>query len=141
MAAITEDKDDLIRQLVQRLRETVDENDRLKALVANLTEGASAHQTLQSLYRNVDLPESLRAKCAIGALPHETPRPESVPPAIDVTAEPIIPLAELVTMRRKHVDQLLREQRDIEVLRDGTVRVLTKPGSNGGNGSDDDTAG
>src|SRR5215472_10665955 len=124
MAAITEDKDDLIRQLVQPLRETVDENDRLKALVANLTEGASAHQTLQSLYRNVDLPESLRAKCAIGALPHETPRLESVPPPLDLVAEPIIPLAELVAQRRAHVDRLNAEARDIEVLRDGTVRVL-----------------
>ena len=97
---MTDDKDDLIRQLAQRLRETVDENDRLKGLVANLTEGATAHQTLQSLYRNVDLPESLRAKCAAASLPHETPRLESVPPAIDATAEEIIPLAELVAKRR-----------------------------------------
>jgi len=49
MAAMTEDKDDLIRQLVQRLRETVDENDRLKALVANLTEGANAQRFAEPL--------------------------------------------------------------------------------------------
>ena len=123
---MTEDKDDLIRQLVQRLRETVDENDRLKALVANLTEGANAHQTLQSLYRNVDLPESLRAKCAIGALPHETPRLEPVPPPLDLTAEPPqIPLAELVALRRKHVDRLLLEQPEIRII-NGQVVVLGK---------------
>ena len=128
---MTDDKDDLIRALTQRLRETVDENDRLKALVANLTEGASAHQTLQSLYRNVDLPESLRAKCAIGALPHETPRLESVPPPLDVVAEPIIPLAELVAQRRARCDQMLREQQEIRVLPNGQVVVLDKGNGEG----------
>src|SRR5215469_16810465 len=93
---------EIIQLLKIKLQETLDENDRLKALVANLTEGANAHQTLQSLYRNVDLPESLRAKCAIGALPHETPRLEPVPPPLDLVAEPPpIPLAELVHRRRK----------------------------------------
>jgi len=129
---------ELIQLLKIKLQETLDENDRLKALVANLTEGANAHQTLQSLYRNVELPESLRAKCAIGALPHETPRLEPVPPPLDLAAEPPpIPLAELVAKRRAHVARLTAEARDIEVLRDGTVRVLPKPGSNGsGNGDD-----
>ena len=122
---------ELIQLLKIKLQETLDENDRLKALVANLTEGANAHQTLQSLYRDSSLPEALRAKCAIGALPHETQRLEPVPPAVDATCEEIIPLAELVTLRRAHVGRLNAEARDIEVLRDGTVRVLPKPGSNG----------
>src|SRR5215469_8710906 len=125
---------EIIQLLKIKLQETLDENDRLKALVANLTEGANAHQTLQSLYRNVDLPESLRAKCAIGALPHETPRLEPQPPPMDLVAEPPIPLAELITMRRKHVDQLLLEQQEIRVLPGGQVVVLDK--GNGGNGSD-----
>jgi hypothetical protein len=47
------------------------EIDRLRAEVASLTEGATAHQVLQSLYRNRDLPESLRAKAAATALPTE----------------------------------------------------------------------
>ena len=132
---MTDDKDELIRQLARRLRETVDENDKLRALVANLTEGATAHQTLQSLYRNVDLPESLRAKCAIGALGHES-APLKPVEQLDLVAEPVIPLAELLTQRRARVDRLQAEARDIEVLRDGTVGVLPKPGSNDGNGSD-----
>src|SRR5215471_11427232 len=65
MAAMTEDKDDLIRQLVQRLRETVDENDKLKALVANLTEGATAHTVLQSLYRDPNQPTGHRIKAVL----------------------------------------------------------------------------
>ena len=106
------------------------ENDRLKALVANLTEGATAHQTLQSLYRDPSLPESLRAKCAIGAIAHETPRLEPVQ-QLELKAEPPpIPLAELVTIRRKHVDQLLLEQPEIRII-NGRVIVLDK-----GNGGD-----
>ena len=122
---------ELIQLLKIKLQETLDENDRLKALVANLTEGANAHQTLQSLYRDSSLPESLRAKCAIGALPHETPRLESVPPAVDATCEEIIPLAELVAKRRAHVDRLNAEARQIRVLPSGQVIVLDK-----GNGED-----
>jgi len=34
------------------------------------------------------------------------------------------------------VERIQREAHDIEVLRDGTVRVLPKPGSNGGGGGD-----
>jgi len=77
------------------------------------------------------VPPALRLKAAGLALPHETPRLESVPPPLDLVAEPDhIPLAELVAKRRAHVDRLNAEARDIEVLRDGTVRVLPKPGSN-----------
>ena len=115
MAAITEDKDDLIRQLVQRLRETVDENDRLKALVANLTEGASAHDTLSELHRNRDLPPAIRAKAAIGCLGVESAPLKSVEPPLELAAEPIIPLADLVTQRRAYVDRVNAEMRQIRV--------------------------
>jgi|SRR5262249_35540196 len=48
-----------------------------------LTEGADAHSTLQSIYRDLDLPESLRAKAAIGALPVEKPKLMSVVPPME----------------------------------------------------------
>jgi len=60
------------------------EIDRLRAQVAALTEGANAHTVLQSLYRNVDLPESLRAKCAIGALPVEKGKMPTAYSSLDV---------------------------------------------------------
>src|SRR5215472_15486069 len=107
---MTEDKDDLIRQLVQRLRETVDENDKLRALVANLTEGASAHDTLSELHRNRDLPAAIRAKAAIGCLGVESAPLKSVEPPLELTAEPVIPLADLVRQRRAYVDALEREE-------------------------------
>ena len=56
---------------------------------------------------------------------------------IDLEAEEIIPLAELVTQRRARADALQREMRDIQVLLNGTVRVLPKPGSNGSDGQGD----
>jgi hypothetical protein len=53
---------------ITKLRE---ENNRLRA-TANATAGA--HDVLRELYLDPDTPPALRAKCAIGALPHETPR-------------------------------------------------------------------
>src|SRR5215469_15826039 len=107
---------ELIQLLKIKLKETLDENDRLKAELARMTEGASAHATLQELHRNRDLPAAIRAKAAIGCLGVESAPLKSVEPPLELTAEPPIPLAELVTIRRKHVDQLLREQREIRVL-------------------------
>ena len=51
-----------------------------------------------------------------------------------MTAAPYVPLAELVTIRRKHVDRLLLEQPEIRVI-NGRVVVLDK--GDGGNGSSD----
>jgi hypothetical protein len=100
-----------IRLLTEKLQEVVNENDRLRAELANLTEGANAHQTLQSLYRNRDLPESLRAKAASAALGHESPPLKSVEPAIDVTCEEVEPLAELVHKRRARQNLLEQPHR------------------------------
>ena len=80
---MTDDKDDLIRQLTIRLRETVDENDKLRAELARMTEGASAHDTLQELHRNRDLPAAIRAKAAIGCLPVEKGKMPTVYSSLD----------------------------------------------------------
>jgi len=50
--------------------------------------------------------------------------------AVDVSCEEIIPLPQLIEQRRARADAMEREMRDIEVLPNGTVRVLPKPGSN-----------
>jgi hypothetical protein len=121
----------VIQQLVAKLQETVDENDRLRALVTNLTEGANAHQTLQSLYRNADLPESLRAKCAAASLPHEVPRLNPVS-QLELAAEPEPePLAQVLERQRARADRMMQEP---------PYRVLPVPSRGNGDGSDD-TAG
>jgi hypothetical protein len=110
---------------------------KLRNEVARLTEGASAYATLSDIHRNRDLPESVRVKAAIGCLPHELPKLQSVPPAIDLPCEEIEDLATLVHRRRARQDAL--QGRDIEVFPNGQVFLL-EPDGNGstdGGGSDD----
>jgi hypothetical protein len=107
-------------------RAQADEITRLRAELARATKGAGALAILQSLYRDDRLPESLRAKCAIGCLPHEEPRllPER---QLELKAEELsVPLAEIVRLQRARADKLLLEP---------PYRVISGQKSNG-NGSD-----
>jgi hypothetical protein len=97
------EREDVIQQLVTKLQETVDENDRLRAELANLTEGADAHRTLQSLYRNADLPESLRAKCAAASLPVEKPKLMSIGPPIELNRRERWRVFEMWSQRRQYI--------------------------------------
>src|SRR6516162_5080854 len=120
---MTDDKDELIRQLTIRLRETVEENDKLRALVERLTEGASAHDTLSELHRNRDLPAAIRAKAAIGCLGVESAPLKSVEPPLELTAEVIEPLSVVVErqrMRARAIQALPLEVRE-QMVR-GVVR-------------------
>ena len=116
------------------IRLQMEEIEKLRAEVARLTEGADAISTLRSIYRDRDLPESLRAKGAIGCLPHEAPRllPERAPVELQAE-EPPEPLAVVVERQRQRCDAM--QGRDIQVLSSGQV-LLLEP--NGGNGSDGD---
>ena len=131
---MTDDKDDLIRQLVQRLRDTVEENDKLRALVTNLTEGANAHTVLQSLYRDPNQPTGHRIKAAQAALGHESAPLKPTEPPLDLVAEPYEPLADLIARQRARCDRMLAERRQIKVLPSGQVIEL---GGNGSGGEDD----
>ena len=107
------------------------EIEKLRAENAALRSAAGALDTLQNIYRDETVPRSERIKAAIASLQHEVPRllPEKAP--VDVSCEEIIPLPQLIEQRRARADAMEREMRDIEVLPNGTVRVLPKPGSNG----------
>jgi hypothetical protein len=127
-AQIDEAKHVMKRQMA-RIAELEAEVERLKA-------NASAHQTLASIYSDPAQPTGHRIKAAGLALGVETPRLESVPPAINATCEEIYePLADVIARQRARCERMQREMRDIEVSPSGVVRVLPKPGSNGG--SDD----
>jgi hypothetical protein len=94
-------------------------------------------RALQSLYRNADLPESLRAKCAAASLPHEVPRLLPEKAAIDASCEEVIePLADVVARQRARADRMQREAQNIQVLPNGQVLLLDE--RNGGNGDDSD---
>jgi hypothetical protein len=82
---------------ITKLRE---ENARLRSSENN------AHSVLREIYGDPSASPAVRVKAAGLALPHEVPRLTPVPPAIDATAEEIIPLADLVRRRRKRADAL-----------------------------------
>ena len=71
---------DMIRLLTAKLTEVAAERDRLRA------EKSDALSVCQEMYNNPDVPPALRLKAAGLALPHETPRLESVPPPLDLVA-------------------------------------------------------
>jgi hypothetical protein len=102
------------------------ENARLRS------EKSDALSVLREVYNDPTASPAHRIKAAGLALPHEVPRLESVPPPLELVAEVIEPLADVVARQRARVERMEREANDIEVLSDGTVRVLPKPRSNGG---------
>jgi hypothetical protein len=101
------------------------ENARLRSSENN------AHSVLREIYNDPDAPQGVRVKAAGLALPHEVPRLESVPPPLDLVAEPVEPLADVVARQRARANRLLAlslEERSALIT--GTGR---------GNGQDDDT--
>ena len=72
-----------------------EENARLRA------EKSDALSVCQEVYSDPNAPAALRLKAAGLALPHEVPRLEPVQAPMDLIAEPVIPLADLVAARRK----------------------------------------
>jgi hypothetical protein len=124
--------DDVVRQLMAKCEQLAAENAALKA------NNASAHQTLRAIYADSTQPATVRVRAAQAALNVETPSLKPQPPAIDATCEEVIePLADVVARQRARCDRMQRKMRDIEVLPNGLVRVLPKPGSNG-SGDDSD---
>jgi len=88
-----DDAKHVMRRQMARIAELEAEVERLKA-------NASAHQTLASIYADPNQPTGHRIRAATAALACETPRLESVPPAIDATCEEIEPLADVIARQR-----------------------------------------
>jgi hypothetical protein len=114
------------------------EIERLRAENASLkANNASAHQTLRAIYADSTQPASVRVKAAQAAIGHESAPLKATEAPLDLVAEPYEPLAVVVDRQRRRADAMQREMRDIEVLPSGLVRVLPKPGSNGGSDDSD----
>src|SRR6516225_2479249 len=125
-----EDAEHVMRRQMARISE-------LEAEVAAL-KAADAHNTLKSIYADSTQPTGHRIRAAQAALNVETPSLKPQPPAIDAVCEEVIePLADVVARQRARCNRMQRKMRDIEVLPNGLVRVLPKPGSNG-SGDDSD---
>ena len=64
---------------------------------------------MRAIYLDPDAPQGNRIKAAQAALPHETPRLNPVPPPLDLVAEEIEPLADLIARQRARVDRMQLE--------------------------------
>jgi hypothetical protein len=115
----------IIRQQMARIAELEAEVERLRA-------NASAHQTLASIYSDPAQPTGHRIKAAGLALGVETPRLDSVPPAIDATCEEIEPLADVVARQRARCDRM-----QLEPPFSDLPKVFPLRDHDDGNGSDD----
>jgi hypothetical protein len=120
----------VIRMLTAKVEELVAANERLSSEL-------TAHQTLRAIYSDSTQPATVRVRAAQAALNVETPRLEPQPAPLDLPYEEVEALPVVVERQRARADRMEREMRDIEILPNGTVRVLPKPGSNG-SGDDSD---
>ena len=116
--------DDVVRQLMAKCEQLAAENARLRS------EKSDAHSVLREVYNDPTASPAVRVKAAGLALPHETPRLESVPPPLDLVAEPVEPLADVVRRQRARADRMLREDPQFQALRNSGYLLE-------GNGSDD----
>jgi hypothetical protein len=91
----------IIRLLTVKLEEVAAENTRLRS------EKSDALSVCQSIYNDPDAPLAIRIKAAGLALPHETPKLQSVPAPLELTAEPVECLADVVNRERARMDRLL----------------------------------
>jgi hypothetical protein len=116
----------MVRLLTAKLEELAAENTRLRSSENN------AHSVLREVYNDPTASPAVRVKAAGLALPHETPRLESVPPPLDLVKEPDLPLAEVVRLQRARADKMWAEDPQFQALRNSGYLLEGK-----GNGSDD----
>jgi len=126
---------------------------KLRAENALLRSAEGAHDVLRRIYLNEAESSATRVKAAQASINFEKSRLENVPPPMELTAEPVEPLHQLIERQRARADRMAREARQIRVLPNGQVLVLDEPNGDGGddssnngndsagNGPDNDTAG
>jgi FtsZ-binding cell division protein ZapB len=110
------------------------EIEKLRAENACLRANASAHQTLQSIYRNEAEPSTTRVRAAQAALSHESAPLKPVEAPLDLVAEPIIPLSELVEKQRARARAL-----QALPMAERAALIPGLGGNGNGNGNSDDS--
>jgi len=111
------------------------EIERLRAENASLkANNASAHQTLRAIYADSTQPTGHRIRAAQAAIGHESAPLKPTEAPLELSAEPIIPLSQLVEERRRRCDELLALPLS---AREALIKGVRRDGGNGGN----DTAG
>jgi hypothetical protein len=116
-----------IKLLTAKLQGLADENESLRS-------GLGAHGVLKLVYSDNNQPAGVRVKAAQAALNVEKPRLAPVEAPLDLVAEEIEPLQDVLARQRARADRLMAlslEERSALIT--GVVR-------NGGNGSDSDAS-
>jgi hypothetical protein len=101
-----------IELLRAKLEETLSENDRLQVLVAKLMGTDDAHSTLRRLYLDEAQNPNTRVRAASAALNVEKPSLKPEPAPLNLVAEKIEPMADLVARQRRRADALQGEPLD-----------------------------
>ena len=114
------------------------EIERLRAENARLRSEAGAHDVLRNIYLDEAQSSGVRVKAAQAALNVEKPRLESVPPPLELTAEPIEPLADVVRRQRVRADKMLLEDPQYQGLPKSRQVILLKPNDGNGNSGSND---
>ena len=109
---------------VRELTTLREENERLRS-------ADGAHDVLRRIYLDEAQPSHTRLKAAQASINFEKSKLENVPPVLELTAEPIRPLSEIVQEQRARADAWLAlpfEERE---------RMIAGVVKSDGNGSDD----
>jgi hypothetical protein len=114
---------------VRELTTLREENERLRSV-------AGAHEVLKNIYADPTQPTGHRIKAAGLALGHESAPLKPVEPPLELAAEVIEPLADVIARQRARVERMEREARDIRVLPNGQVLLLGGDGSDGSGSND-----
>ena len=93
----------MVRLLTAKLEELAAENTRLRSSENN------AHSVLREVYDDPTASPAVRVKAAGLALSHESAPLKPVEAPLDLVAEPVEPLAEVVRRQRARADKMLRE--------------------------------
>jgi hypothetical protein len=109
---------------VRELATLREENERLRS-------AAGAHEVLKSIYADSSQPTGHRIKAAGLALGHESAPLKPTEAPLELNAEPIEPLAEVVRRQRARADRMLLEPPFSDL-----PQVFSLRGN--GNGDDDD---
>jgi hypothetical protein len=95
--------DDVVRQLMAKCEQLAAENAALKA------NNASAHQTLRAIYADSTQPATVRVRAAQAALGHESAPLKPTEAPLELVAEVIEPLADVVARQRARSDRMMLE--------------------------------
>jgi hypothetical protein len=121
----------IIRMLTAKVEELVAANTLLRS------EKSDALSFLTEVFNDPNALPAHRLKAAGLVLPHQVPRLESVPPPMDLVAEEVVPLAELVEKQRARADRMMREAPEFRALAKYQASLHRIGGNGNGDDSDD----